>query len=242
MPRGHARTSRAPGPLLPLCTALGRPASRLRPARKLTVASSPLAFASPRPHPRPRSWCLLALRDGRVELRNFGFVSSHPQKAKTKRPNTEISAKSPLRLRLRYNHRQPRHSWSRRTCPRSGKPTPTRGREIRAASRHNLRRADAGCGTELPQLPARPVRGTGIQIQPKPRGGPGIWIRARRHLGVRTRPLLAESARGRRPGALRRRSLHAQRLSERAGGHSHTACRVGGAGRRGRTGRRGWRA
>ena len=170
------------------------------------------------------------------------LVSSHPQKAKTKRPNTEISAKSPLRLRLRYNHRQPRHSWSRRTCPRSGKPTPTRGREIRAASRHNLRRADAGCGTELPQLPARPVRGTGIQIQPKPRGGPGIWIRARRHLGVRTRPLLAESARGRRPGALRRRSLHAQRLSERAGGHSHTACRVGGAGRRGRTGRRGWRA
>ena len=58
---------------------------------------------------------------------------------------------------------------------------------------------------------------------------------------MRTRPLLPESARGRRPGALRRRSPHAQRLSERAGGHSHTACRVGGAGRRGRTGRRGWR-
>ena len=163
-----------------------------------------------------------------------------PAKSENKKTDTEISAKSPLRLRLRYNHRQPRHSWSRRTCPRSGKPT--RGREIRAASRHNLRRADAGCGTELPQLPARPVRGTGIQIQPKPRGGPGIWIRARRHLGVRTRPLLPESARDRRPGALRRRSPHAQRLSERAGGHSHAACRVGGAGRRGRTGRRGWRA
>ena len=235
-PRAGAAAAAVHSPGTSCITAAPRPKAHRR------VIPARVCLAPP-PPPAPSGACSLC---GMVEstlhrLFLVLLVSSHPQKAKTKR------------VILRYLRKalcacdsgttiEPRHSWSRRTCPRSGKPTPTRGREIRAASRHNLRRADAGCGTELPQLPARPVRGTGIQIQPKPRGGPGIWIRARRHLGVRTRPLLPESARGRRPGALRRRSPHAQRLSERAGGQSHTACRVGGAGRRGRTGRRGWRA
>ena len=110
------------------------------------------------------------------------------------------------------------------------------------ASRHNLLHADVGCGTDLLQLPSRPVRGTGIQIQPKPRA-PGMWMRARRNLVVRGLGRCCQRA----PVAVAPAPYDAaaRTLSGSASApvvKSHTACRVGGAGRRGRIGRRGWRA